>query len=333
MSVRRRKAYARAYENAFTLVELLVVLGIIAILVALLFPALRRARRQAAVVATPVVYIGDDQKLHLADRSGQLTIPLMAKGGNQCPVCHVPPVWSPSGDRILFRMNESGGSYTALLNPSSDRPAKVPAVGDLVGWLDSSRYVEGTPGGTLFVRQVGSAAAPQAVVPANPVYFLAPAPPNCPAPLIASVRLSNGAQAVCFLKKDFSPGKPVFIHPGGGGGRTSMHSPAVDPMGEYVAWTQLEGGAAAAFKAVREPAHRLPTLIGPGTPNGSGGVFSRVYFCDWTEQGELLCNTTTNGVNYTLALFATDGRLVRMIPTDTPPARGISASWRKYGHQ
>jgi hypothetical protein len=211
----------------------------------------------------------------------------------------------------------------------SERPAKVTASGELVGWLDGTRYVEGQMGGMLQVRQVGTGTLERSLMPTNLIYFLAPAPPNSPGPLIATVRLGNN-DAICFIKKDFTPGKPVYIQPGGGGAGRAMQGPRVDPFGEFVAWTDMSGGVRAVFKPVRGPATDAPTFIGTGA--GPGG-FQRVYFCDWTEEGQMLCNVTTDNTNFSLALFDRNGQFVRKIETDPPPARGVSASWRKYGHQ
>jgi hypothetical protein len=72
-----------------------------------------------------------------------------------------------------------------------------------------------------------------------------------------------------------------------------------------------------------------PTLIGRTIPV----TFRAVYFCDWTEQGTLLANATTNGRDWQLVLYDRRGVLIRKVETAVAPAEGVIASFRKYGHR
>jgi hypothetical protein len=161
--------------------------------------------------------------------------------------------------------------------------------------------------------------------------FVAPAPANAPGPYIATMA-PNVSQdpplrnvAVLFLRKNFTPAKIVYQT--SKLGPTEIEAPRVDLMGEYVGWTQRKttGTHIVAFKSVRDPVAQEPMLIADRYPSA--------YFCDWGEDGNLLCNVRVGTNSWKLICFDRSGREVRTLNTATAPDEGYVATWRKYLHR
>jgi prepilin-type N-terminal cleavage/methylation domain-containing protein len=330
------------FVSGFTLVELLVVLAIIALLIAILMPVLSRARRQAQVLASPIVYRGADKTLYLTDHRGAGDLQVYGRtlnpGPMNCPVCHSPPVWSPSGQSIAFHLDEpSGLGSTVLLNPSANRAKKWPEAGQtfFVSWGDSDHMVQ-TEMNRVRVNLVGANTnrIEQTFIASTPrdtPMFVAPAPASAPGPYIATMARNNiqpnsgnVGVAVLFLRKNFTPGKIVYqtvnLRP------PDIEAPRVDLLGEFVAWTHRDnrGARVVAFKSVHDPMFQEPALIATR--------YQAAYFCDWGEDGNLLCNVSENG-KWKLVVFDRKGREMRTLNTSTPPDEGYVATWRKYMHR
>ena len=89
-----------------------------------------------------------------------------------------------------------------------------------------------------------------------------------------------------------------------------------------------KSGHRVALKRLDEPSSVLPTVLGE--------QFSQAFFCDWTEDGNLLVNARKGGEassDWGLVILDKSGNVMRELATAVRPYRNSGASWRKYGHQ
>jgi len=325
---RRDPRAGRCGACGFTLVELIVVIGVIVVLIALLLPAIRKARRTAIVLASPVAFVGQDENIHLTDSSGGYDTKLLPVATSACPVCHSPPTWSPSGQLIAMQTFDPSGIYAALIDPFAQTPTRFPNQRGrtFMSWLDDTRFItEDRTGG--YEVNVATGQSRQTNSWTARIYYLAPAGRNAPFPFIAAVSYRDHP-GVYFLNKDLSPRKALWSEPTIATGFPHQW-PRVDETGEFVGWTQatyaIDRDRRIAWKTIHDAPTREPTIV------GDGYGFTEACFCDWTSQGEILANVYDYD-RWKLVIFNRDGNLVRYLETPTPPAAGVIASWRKYGH-
>jgi prepilin-type N-terminal cleavage/methylation domain-containing protein len=308
-------------RKAFTLVELLVVIAIIAILIAILLPVCIKIRNRALVLASPIAYIAEDGGVYLTGPRGGYSLPVSDLGvravsvdGQHCLA------WSACGRRVGFSGSYGPGAYAMPdWNTFVHEPSTAKGWHYIWGWprfagfVDDDTYLGWGAYGHQMVRVENSSITFFNLPDSSQYYYtFAQAPPMAGGGYVACIGDASHASLIVLLGRNFEPRKTLWRFPDWAH-LPGLCAPAIDPFGEWVAWSW---NARVMVKRIDEHTAATVTTLDIG------------YFCDWTEDGNLLVRDRSNK----LAVYTRDGKLLRQLDTALRPLNG-TAAYRKYGHQ
>ena len=278
----------------------------------------------------PIAYVGVDGRIHLTNVEGTIDIELEGPSADgRIWFIGSPPAWSPDGGMIAY-MHE---------RRSDARRIAVTEPGTGTHWqLGSERgnaYFGGwMRDGILHEAHVGFRDArlgtrlPVPRAPGLDIQYSRQVGPT--SRRLGGSCISVGPKGVDLRDDDFQVVQSMVEN---SDPRLRAWVPRVDKTGTWMAWTAPE------FK---EP--RYGRLIGVARVDRGptvqswfvGADFGDCVFCDWTDDGNILANvreqTQPRQRGWCLAILDKEGKLLRRIPTDVPPAPESGASWRHARH-
>ena len=315
----------RPCSRSFTLIELLTVIAIITILLAMLVPTLVRARRMAAALACPIVYIAEDFTIWATGPHGSYNVQLFNKRSGE-------PYWSPSGQRLAFNSNEEGSPHIIVLDPMTGRSQRFPTVpaGGFSQWIDFDHFVDTSSHlRVICIRSANTGSIVRKITfrEAGIGHHIEFYPDlHFSGGYVTAERGGNYTTGtdIKVRDRDFRLVRTIWEdrHE-----RTEDQAPRVGPFGQWVVWSRGQKTGSSpkfliALKRLEAPASKRPKEI---LPEGAEDV--RV--CDWTPDGQILTLMKQAG-KWRLAIVDKTGRVIRIIRTKRPPMATWGASWRRY---